>query len=109
MPDASLRLRPCVIAGETAPGDCSLFRGDELVGRIRHATEHRNKHWVWSVTAHIPGFARYGHTASIPSGLGRAAAVINDASKTKATLNLKEHAHGRLGMSAEIQILIQLD
>jgi hypothetical protein len=48
MTDAPLRLRPSVIAGQTAPDDYSVFTEDERkVGRLYRDEGARNEKWCW--------------------------------------------------------------
>src|SRR5262245_890733 len=58
-----LFLRPCVIAGETAPDDYSVVEDGKIVGRVYRDTGNRAEAWVWSVTIGIPSTA-YGRSPS---------------------------------------------
>jgi hypothetical protein len=49
-----LRLRPCIIAGETRPDDFSVINEDgATVGRMYRVDGARTETWAW--------FARFGH------------------------------------------------
>jgi hypothetical protein len=55
MPDAPARLRPCVIAGETRPGDfCVVAAEGETVGRMYRVDSAQTETWAW--------FAHFGRS-----------------------------------------------